>query len=134
MKQLTIWGVLSIFLGSTSISWAQTEDVVTENAKPSENSTNHVFNDPTGICFRHLQWSEGGELHSRYEVVLTKQSSSLKKDMERLKELESTNYHFRNPHIIPFVWLGALIDDKFGEFGTDKLDCSSLPTIVENNQ
>ena len=85
--------------------------------------------DPTGICFRRIEWlSKRGESFSRDELVLVKQSHSLRKDIARIKNVESGNLIVKSPHLRPYIWNHAWIDDGAADF-TSGPDCSSLPSV-----
>ena len=88
------------------------------------------FDDPTGVCYRHLSWDDNNKIQHRYEVVLVQQSSNLKQDMRRVQTAEESSYQMRNPDMVPFVWRGAWLDNKNFDF-TSGPDCSSLPTVVD---
>lgn len=85
--------------------------------------------DPTGICFRRIEWiSTKGNLYSRYEVVLAKQSSSLKADIARINTAENDKKVVKSPHLTPYIWHHAWIDDRNLDF-TSGPDCKDLPKI-----
>jgi len=93
-----------------------------------EIASQHQFKDATGVCFRRIEWmSPGSVVSNRYEVVLVQQSSSLASDMRRLKDIENGSF-IKSPHLKPFVWLHAWIDDSAADF-TRGPDCSKLPAF-----
>ena len=98
----------------------------------ADETPNFAFKDPTGLCFRRIAWSENGQTNSRYEIVLAKQSSSLIKDMKRLRDIED-GHMVKSPDLIPFEWYGAWIDDDHAS-DEDGPDCSALPVIHEQSQ
>ena len=83
---------------------------------------------PTAVCFRRISAVSNKVETSNYEIILKKSSGNLSDDISRIRQFGVDYGPMKNPHIKPFVWIGAFVYDR--EFdGVRGPDCSDLPKI-----
>jgi hypothetical protein len=88
--------------------------------------------DSTGICFRRVSaLTAKGVVINRYETVIVRQSSSLAKDIQRVRSVASKRGSIENPDMPANTWIGASISDTTFDSTGDE-DCSRLPSVSES--
>ena len=85
--------------------------------------------DSTGVCFRRIAaLDRHGVAVNRYESVIVRQSSSLAKDIARVRMFSGKGQPLSSPDLSENRWLAASITDT-GFDGTATEECSKLPPL-----
>ena len=95
---------------------------------PNSSYCRNIENPPTAVCSRRIPAILNNIEYNNYETIILKSSGNVNKDVYRLREFNVDYSPMKNPHMKPFIWIGAYLYDKKFD-GVHAPNCSTLPKI-----